>query len=215
MIVKKLSGEAEGVAFLLEPYSGSTTVFTLGQRKFNVIKGHARQLRGEPQSDSTRLLVVDALRLYSQAMDARFNYGCFLGLWQLAESIVLSRSFGGEAVKVADRITKVGMPSGLIASGWRHTLRRFAEKRNDVVHRGLHDIKEEEINILKLAVSFSLLWLLRQLNSLPTTVHLEQFYRLSETNEAQLCAMKHCINQLTRKRGRGRLKQKAPGGTAS
>lgn len=57
--------------------------FEITKEGMNAVKQNAKLLSHMPPRNSTLSIVADGLRLYSQAMDARWTYASFLGLWQL------------------------------------------------------------------------------------------------------------------------------------
>jgi hypothetical protein len=198
MIVRR-NENIEGVLFLTEEFKGNRE-FNLTVSKRDGLLKLSKIIRDVPPVGSTKAVIADAMRLYGQAMDARFNYRCLLGLWQIAEAITRSDSFGGESKKVARRIAALKTVR-LVASGWEKTLINISSKRNDIVHKGIHDhIDNHEVNILKAVCSHSILWLIDMVELLPTIEHLEQYYRLKETPEKNLLAMKDCIRHIQNQR---------------
>lgn len=195
MMAKKSEAPIEWVRFITDEDKPSG-VFDLTNERFASIRKNARFLCQESDSKSIESLIADCLRLYSQAMDARFRYECFLGFWQLAEAITRAETFGGSTDKVVARIAWHGEKTGLIGSGYRETLHALSKKRNDIVHRGIHEVEDEDVNILKLACEVALAWLVRQRKSLPTKTHLDQFYRLREVNSTELQALRDCIKHI-------------------
>jgi hypothetical protein len=174
--------------------------FTL--QHFDVLKQNAKLFRIEPNTDSTASVIVDCLRLYSQAMDARFSYMSFIGFWQLAEAITRSETIGGDTKKVIERIAWHNDRMNLVASGYKNILIGLGNKRNNIVHRGIHDVDEDDVNIFKIACENALLWLINQLKTLPTKSHLNEFYSLRDVGETKLDSLEDCIKYIRRNRSR-------------
>lgn len=65
----------------------------------------------------------------------------------------------------------------LAGSGYRYCLEAIGRKRNDVVHRGIHRVKDDDINILKLACEIALQWLVDMYEKMPTQDCLSRYYR--------------------------------------
>jgi len=74
-----------------------------GEDWISVIK-NAETLKRMPEDDKMLSVVVDGLRLYSQALQARLPYGRLLGFWQLAETLTLSEKSGGKTDTVCNRL---------------------------------------------------------------------------------------------------------------
>ncbi len=176
------------------------STFELSAEHLAVIRKAAHLIQEEPPHRSTLSLIADCLRLYSQAMDVRLRHLCFLGFWQLAETITNSNEFGGKTERVADRLSWHGTEIGLKGSGYKETLRALGRKRNDIVHRGIHEVEDDDINILKLACEVALGWLIRVYEDLPTIAHIEYYYRLREMNQTDFEAMRECIDYLNREK---------------
>ena len=201
MIAYKKGGSPQWVYFITDEESTAKT-FDLNNARITGIKKNAAILKKEPKSRSTLSLIADCLRLYSQAMDARFRHQCFLGFWQLAEAITHSETVGGNTDKIVARIAWHGTEIGLKGSGYKESLTVLGRKRNDIVHRGIHDIEDDDINILKLACEAALNWLFRVHKSLPTTAHIEHYYRLRETNRTDFEAIRECVAYLNKNKRR-------------
>lgn len=199
MIILKKDTPSEWVYFLTDEDSAAKA-FDLTSTRLTGIKKNAKILEREPKSHSTLSLIADCLRLYSQAMDARFRHLCFLGFWQLAEAITHSETVGGNTNKVVARLAWHGIEIGLKGSGYKETLTALGKKRNDIVHRGIHEIEDDDINILKLACEAALDWLFRTHKSLPTVAHIEQYYRLRELNQTDIEAIKGCMTYINKRK---------------
>lgn len=200
MIALKEGAPPEWVYFFTDEDNSTAKVFDLNSTRLAEIKKTAKILRSAPKPQSTLSLIADCLRLYSQAMDARFRHLCFLGFWQLAEAITHSETVGGNTDKVVARLAWHGVEIGLKGSGYKETLTALGKKRNDIVHRGIHEIEDDDINILKLACEAALDWLFRVHKSLSTIAHIEHYYRLRELNKIDIEAIKGCVAYMSRRK---------------
>jgi hypothetical protein len=185
MVAYKKGYQPEWMVFLTEE-DRTTRLFDINNEHLTLIKKNAEILKREPNPKSTISLIADCLRLYSQAMDANFNHLCLLGFWQLAEAITCSEGFGGKTDKVASRIAWHGVEYGLKGTGYLETLVALGNKRNNIVHRGIHDVEDNDVNILKAACEIALEWLFKVHNSLPTIAHIEHYYSLREKSDSDL-----------------------------
>lgn len=174
--------------------------FELSKSRLIGLQKNASVLGKKPKEQSTLSLIANCLRLYSQAMDARFTHLSFLGFWQLGEAITNAKTVGGKTQKVVDRLAWHGSRIGLKGSGYTETLRVLGDKRNDIVHRGIHDVENDDINIIKLACEAALEWLFRTHKSLPTISHIDHYYRFRELRGAEINAMNASIAYLKKRR---------------
>ena len=176
---------ANGSTFLVDDHEIRRPI-ELDSSHLSVLRTKSAFLSSKPSSKSTDSLIADALRLYSQAMDERFRDKCFLGLWQTLETVALSGDVRGDTRKICSRIAWHGSRVGLPGSGFRYRLKELANKRNDVVHRGIQDVTDYDINVLKIIVEVALGWLQNVRNDLPTEKHLSTYYQYRSTSSADL-----------------------------
>jgi len=151
----------------------------------------AAKFADDPPKGTTLALLVDALRLYSQALDERFRHTCLLGLWQMGETLTLSHRFNGDTKTVTARL--VAMIDGRLKPepiGLPEILRDIADKRNRIVHHGVHDdVDDEDINILKSVCEMSLWCAFHDAEKLPTQDHLNHYLTLRARPRAELEVM--------------------------
>jgi hypothetical protein len=192
MIATRPGAPAQWVGLIAEA-GGQDTAFELTAQWFQTLRKNSRFLRERPERTSILSLIADGLRLYSQAMDARFGYQCLLGFWQLAEAITRVEARGGKTKTVVERLARHGTELGLKGSGFRYTLDSISDKRNEIVHHGILDVGRQDVNVLKLACEAALSWLIVQRDYLPTLMHLDKYYELRDIGASQLTALKECI----------------------
>jgi hypothetical protein len=195
MVTYKKSSPLKWLTFETEE-NRSSRIYELDNKNLSRIKKNGKLLIKEPNQKSTLSLIADCLRLYSQAMDANFNHLCFLGFWQLAEAITRSQSAGGRTDKVVARLAWHGHKFDFVGSGFQNSLLYLAEKRNDIVHRGIHDIDDDDINILKVACESALDWLFTVQKSLPTINHIDTYYGLREKSDTDCRTVSDCITYI-------------------
>ncbi len=160
-IFHKSTGSLDGGHFETEEYDQATP-FDLNVVGFERLQQIAHILANEPDQSSTISIISDCLRLYVQAMDERFRYACFLAFWQLAEALTLSETRRGDTADVVKRLAWHGERLGLKASGYTETLKTYSKKRNDIVHRGIREVEDGDVNLLKSACETALQWLMKQ-----------------------------------------------------
>ncbi|NPA72215.1 MAG: hypothetical protein GXO35_05225 [Gammaproteobacteria bacterium] len=180
-----ISRHTEEPFFFIGERGESSKIIELSEEVVKALKRNLYLLKNRPPKGSTLELIADSLRLYSQAMDTSLPHWRLLGFWQLAESITVAEDVGGDTAKVAHRLSWLGSKIGLEASGYRYTLLALGQKRNQIVHRGIGDVDEEDINILKLACEAGIHWLFSVVKDLPTVQHIRQFYRFKDMGKKQ------------------------------
>lgn len=199
LIIRDDKNVFDGTTFNVQDYK-IISKFKFTPKHIKVIKNNTRTLKGEYSPNSSKQLLVSCLRLYSDAMDGYYYYNQFLSLWNIAEAICLSGDFGSESKKVANKLAWFGKDIGLVATGISNIMDSLSDKRNDLVHRGLSDINEDDINHLKFAIDMALLWLYRSLTKFKTLKHLSHYYRLRDTNKTELNAISETISIINKLR---------------
>lgn len=204
-------GKAELLEFICEdqppqgvfPASCSYPTVELTEERFGDLRRNAGLLPGGCSERSTVALIADALRLYSQAMDAPFDYGCFLSLWQMIEVVTLHHSFK----EVCPRLRKLlrSLEQSMGYGDLSEVLREFREKRNALVHKGIHfDIDQEDVNSLKLLCELALQWLISHRNDLKTKRQLEYFYEWATKGDAEIEAIEAALAYVKKDNSLGR-----------
>jgi hypothetical protein len=196
---KQSADSISGVWFLLEDDSPKA-LFNVTDEYYQNLRHNLETIKRVSPEQSTKTLIADCLRLYVQAMDVRFAYRCFLGLWQLMEAITISETTRGNTQTVVKRIAWHGERLGLSGSGFRETLEIYATLRNEIVHKGIHNVTEEDANLLKVYVERVLLWLLEESASIPTRLHLEEFYNLRTESNARIDALEETARYIKKQR---------------
>jgi len=143
-------------------------------------------LKSVPDEGSVDSLIVDALRLYSQAMDERFKEGRFLGFWQMLETVALSGRVNGKTSKICSRVAWHGDRLGLPGTGIKKRLEKLADKRNDLVHRGIRNASDDDTNVLKLIAEIAVDWLQDVRGELYTKHHLDLYYQFRTAGNSSL-----------------------------
>lgn len=199
MVIKACGHPLEGDRFVTEQRTPRLNV-TLADKHLKLIQHLAPRFSRQPPPDSTTALIIDAFRLYAQAMDERFDHASFLGLWQLAETLTLSDMAGGRTETVCRRLAWHGTRLKLPGSGFRHLLEYYAERRNDMVHHGIRDVGDDEVNFVKLICELVLGWLINESRHLRTKHHLAAFYQLMTSGDTVIEGFRGAANYIARSR---------------
>jgi hypothetical protein len=191
VIGKTEHGKATGVSFILEEQPPRRKPFRFDQKVFDILAKNAKSLPNSTDEKSIDALLESVIRLYGQAVEAQLNYSCLLGLWQIAETIAQPVNPTGDTSRIATRLAALGEGQGWWASAWRYSLGHLAKQRNAIVHRGMRNISDRDVALLKIVVDHAISWLYGVRRDLPTRQHLEYYYSnatLSATNLAALSA---------------------------
>lgn len=180
-------------------------------QKFDTIKLDSKQetiinklsavFRKEVKKGSIEILLGDSIRLYSQAMDEPKHHNCFLGLWQMLERMCCSDLSGGNTKEIINRLKFYRPNFNLIGSGYFYYMEELADKRNNIVHRGVHQINEEDINILKVICEIVLKWIIDNRKEIKTEHHLDEYYRMKNVDDHKLIAKADMISFIRQDRG--------------
>ena len=158
-----------------------------------------RKYRTVPLRNSIDSLLLGSFLVYGYSMNSVSVYSSYLNFWQIIELLTLSEEFGGQTNKIVNRIRwlieeKLDEPN--IAE---FTLKSIAEKRNDLVHRGIVEIDQEDSNILKFICDFLIDWLSKS-KDIKDKNTLRYFYSLRSKNNQDLLLTKKVANQIIRER---------------
>jgi len=182
------TGTAQGTTFIIAEHETRRPI-EITDDYLEGLREESTGLKEVPREKSIDSLVVDALRLYSQSMDERFKEGRFLGLWQTLETLALSDRVSGKTSKICSRTVWHGDRLGLPGSGIKNRMDKIAKKRNDLVHRGIRNINDDDVNGLKLIVDTVLNWLRDKRSDLSTKQHLNLYYQYRTTGSSSLDRM--------------------------
>ncbi|KUO58452.1 hypothetical protein APF79_05980 [bacterium BRH_c32] len=199
VIIRDHKNEFDGTTFNVQDYK-IVTNFKFTPKHIKVMKRNIRVLKSKPIHNSSKQLLVSCMRLYSDAMDGYYRYNQFLGLWNIAEAICLSEEYGGKSETVSKRLAWFGRDIGLVASGYSNILDSLSSKRNDLVHKGISEIDDEDINHLKFAIDTALLWLYKSTKKFKTVRHLLHYYRFKDINKIELTAIDETIRIINKER---------------
>jgi hypothetical protein len=186
--------------FLREYVRTPTDVLQISGQIVTALRTFTSLIENTPPDGSTAALVADVLRLYAQAMDASLPHLSFLGLWQVCEAIALSGRMKGDTEKVCRRLEWHATRYDFPGSGFRHALLDFAQMRNRLVHRGLRDISDSDVNDLQVIANIAVKWLRREAERLPTENALEIFYEYRTANDSKMASAEFALQYVRSER---------------
>jgi hypothetical protein len=199
MLIKNPNDKIEGRNFFVDTCNIQKKV-ELDEIQYTLFNDLLRLFKNEPDEKSTLSVLANSLRLYSQALDAKYLYNCFLSLWQALEAISVSEFIGGKTEKIKRRIIWYTEKYKLVGTGLRETLEVLSEKRNNLVHSGINNIDQDDVNILKIVCEIALKWIIEEHNNLKTKLHLNEFYLLRTSSKKEIEAISDCIKYIDNKR---------------
>ena len=200
VIGKPESGNPEGTTFILQPRKRPSSPARVDECFVKSLRSNARSLAASDDDRSVDSLVEGIVRLYAQAMDEHHNHACLLGLWQIAESIAQPLQATGDTAKICHRLCILGRSAPFWGSGWKYSLARIADIRNDIVHDGMRGVSDPDVALLKIAVDSAIQWLYRSKDVLGTRQHLEYFYVHADLNNTCLGALADAVEVIKKSR---------------
>lgn len=167
----------------------------LTERLISALRHNLSLFSGKPASDAdTSSIIADGLRLYVQALDSNRHYRIYLGLWQCAEAITLVAAHGGSGKKAGRRLAHFTRDWSCDTSAMIDVLKLLYEKRNEIVHRGVHgELDLEDVNIIKNCCESGLAWLMVNAKRLTVRAQLEAYYECSELNDSDFDAVEKAV----------------------
>lgn len=180
------------------------SMYALSQRQSKYLNKLIKLFEIKPPKNSTRELLVDCFRLYSQAMDALDNHQYFLNLWQIIENATVSEVKGGNTEEVIKRAGNLGATTLLKDIDIKASLKKIRDRRNKIVHRGMYFVSDIEVNILKLMAEKCIIWLLSRHKKLSTQDHIKEYLSLRSAPGKSIKTIKETLTFIekveTRKR---------------
>jgi hypothetical protein len=200
VIVAAVSGaDYDAHRFDIAPHNPAQLAL-LTPEHVSILQEVSSMLATPASESSTVSLIADGLRLYVQALDASANHTCFVALWQLAEATTCSTDLRGASDEVAKRLIWHTERWNLPGTGLRETIAELAKKRNDIVHKGIQPVSEDEINTLKYLCETTIEWLFSARTKLPTRSHVRSLYRMRTLPDAELRAEQEVAGFLRERR---------------
>ncbi|MBN1618260.1 hypothetical protein JW887_02860, partial [Candidatus Dojkabacteria bacterium] len=131
---------------------------------------YSEVLRKKHKKNSINELLSDIIRLYNQALEEDKLYYGFLKFWQIAERIAITNPYGTSNDTIKKRILFFTQPTpGFDLTTYVDDL---SKKRNELVHRGIDEIEENDFNILKSICEVAIEWLFFNRRVIKTINHL-------------------------------------------
>ena len=160
------------------------------------------RMKGPIAEKSIKETLFHCYRLYNTGISSVFKFNAFLVFWQLCEAVSLSAEFRGDTKKVIKRIAFHLDSVGLISDTMEKTLKKLAELRNDMVHRGFDRTDQDDVVIMKFVAERALNWLIGIEQDLEDIHQLDLYYSLRTASNKVLKDRETVLKLLSRKRKR-------------
>ncbi len=147
---------------------------------------------------SIQELLSDIFRLYSQAMDEEEDKYCFLKFWQIVERIAMTESNKSSNEQVKKYLIFFTEPSD--DYNFKTYLDKLAQKRNDLVHRGIDRIEDSDLNMMKSICDLAIKWIFINRKKLKTINHLDLFFSSRDINNSKIATTVEVLNFIKKKR---------------
>lgn len=172
-----------------------TRKYKLTDNVLRTVRDNIRRFIRNPERDTdVATLVIDATRLYIQALDASLYHQCFLGLWQCAESLTLGAEDKANGKRVCSRLATFAQRWKVDSVGVVDVLKALYRKRNDVVHRGMYDqVSIEDVNFLKVFCESALVWIMQKASRLRDRKELDRLFQFQGLNTAEFTSLERAV----------------------
>ncbi len=155
-------------------------------------------VRNDASSESTKSLIYDSFRLYAQAMESLYEYNCFLNLWQLIENSCMADQMNGNTADIIKRLDVIKNEMlGQLDLDLTNTYSFLAKKRNNIVHRGIDDVDEVDINISKVLAEACVGWLIKHEKILKSKIHIQEYFRHRTKGKREKIAILETIKYIS------------------
>lgn len=182
------------------------TRFTLKQELVAAVRKNLRRFVRTPASEKdTRALIVDALRLYTQALDAPRLHQQFLGLWQCAECLTMGSAHHGDGNRTSARLAALARDWSLDTSHLVDVLKELYGHRNRIVHHGEHgQLDQDDVNFLKNCCEWGLSGIMEHGRRIRTQAQLEWFYQFENLGQTEFKGLDGAVAVIRRRRQKRR-----------
>lgn len=144
------------------------------------------------QDGTTKSILSSCFRLFGLSMDARTWEHSFLYLWNILDEITLSQDFRGNTQRVLERCIRFYPPEW--GKLYQNKIRSLAEVRNNLVHKGITEITDIEVGILKIICVNAIKVILQNIDNIQTIEQLRLFYELKDVPTESLVKRKEFID---------------------
>jgi len=172
---------------------------TFTPEDFDSLKILSKVIKNRKDERTIDFLICRSFLLYNDALEQNdFNY-CFLAFWQILETISLAERNGGDTKYVINRIAPLTEKILGEKIPLTQTLTLFAKKRCELVHSGIGNITNGNINKIKFITEVALAWLINNKSLYKTVNTLFQYYSLQSTDITTMNSIKVAIKIINKK----------------
>ncbi len=143
------------------------------------------------EKSSIKHFLTDCFRLYSNAMEQEYKHNSFLSFWQLSEKLSLKDINSGKNETVVKRLKFISKKHFHIEL--KGVLSNHSNLRNDIVHRGIDSVTDDDIAILKYLNERIILWIIENSKKIKTVSHYTKYFQFIEMNNSEKRVIKEMI----------------------
>jgi hypothetical protein len=135
-------------------------IIDLRNDSFHTFNDLVKILGNKIQKDSILILLKQILALYAEALESTRDI-TFLTFWQILEAFCLPENFRGSSnIETVKRLRFLVSKIHIFRIDYICTFNSIKNKRNDLVHRGLSRIEQDDVNFLKILIEMLIKWLI-------------------------------------------------------
>jgi hypothetical protein len=142
-------------------------------------------------TSSIKYFLTDCFRLYSNAMEQEYKHNSFLSFWQLSEKLSLKDINSGKNETVVKRLKFISKKHFDIEL--KGILGNHSSLRNNIVHRGIDSVTDDDIAILKYLNERIIFWIIENSKKIKTVGHYTKYFQFIEMNNSEKRAIKEMI----------------------
>ncbi len=194
----------EDLIFFLTADECKPKVHVIRKKNWSSVLYLVQLIKNIPAKNSINELLANCFRLYGQSVNHNFAHLILLGLWQIAEELSCSMPGQTKTETICQRLAKHS-PYNFSEDISIKLLQIISKKRNDIVHRGINEANENDVNILKTFCDSNIAWLVNLVanNKLNKKIDLENYYSHYTQSDNHLKSIVSTINYIQETRTGG------------
>jgi len=144
------------------------------------------------EKSTIKYFLTDCFRLYSNAMEQEYKHNSFLSFWQLSEKLSLKDVNNRKNETVVKRLKFFSKKHFQIEL--KGVLNNHSSFRNDIVHRGIDLVIDDDIAILKYLNERIIFWIINNSKKIKTENHYAKYFQFIEMNNTEKDVIKDMID---------------------
>lgn len=162
-----------------------------------------KELEDEASPKSTAKLTLDAIRMFSLALDQSMWHHALFLLWQTAEVMTLPINSRGNHDELCKRLALLGnLTDQQACRHYELALRDIKQLRNDIAHAGASGaVQDMDVRLLIAKCQEAIWWLIQNRNRFPAADDLWAYFRAASVSHQEFERMRHVHSQIAGLRG--------------